>query len=77
MTTRITRRWLRERHTGGPDVQIPIVEILGARPGSSVAFSSGMHGGEYAGQLRPGGGSWHQLLPRLVGDPRRAGPIRA
>lgn len=51
MTTRITRRWLREQHAGGPDVEVPLIEVHGARPGASIAFNSGMHGGEYAGPL--------------------------
>jgi predicted deacylase len=50
-TTKVTRRWLRERHAGGPDVELPIIEIGGAGTGGSVALIAGMHGGEYAGPL--------------------------
>jgi predicted deacylase len=50
MTTKIERRWIREQHAGGPDVEIPVIELRGA-PGASIAFTTGMHGGEYAGPL--------------------------
>jgi predicted deacylase len=50
MTTKVDRRWLREQHAGGPEVEIPVIEVRGA-PGPSVAFTTGMHGGEYAGPL--------------------------
>ncbi len=59
MTVRVERRWLREQHVGGPDVEIPAIELQGSA-GTSVAFTTGMHGGEYAGPL-----AMYRLAERL------------
>lgn len=61
---RVERRWLREEHPGGPPVEIPLAEVIGAEGGPTVAIMAGMHAGEYAGVLAA-----VQLIRRLADMP--------